>query len=241
MFRVAHVGDVFAKAHGANGVGAAADRYVHHHLVEAFALAGFGVHRVAPSAAEDGQTTHGQRQLAVGLFEAETHGALAQHVQARHIGQHGLVGRRGVRPHQRVKAVAHVFGQHRLPVVKARLGVDHKGHRQAVGRGLHIAGQEAIGRATFIQRTGQQALEHQVGEVSRCAAAHREGVVFVKGRHAQIAHQAQLAAFGRLRVDVVEVREVGRVLQLAPQSVAVRGPSRGTQPGAGQQGQHRLE
>ena len=90
--RVAHIGDVFAKLHRANFVGAAANGRVHHHLVKGFALTGFGIDGVAPSPAEHGQTTHGQGQFAVGLFETVAHGALVQHVQPGHVLQNGFEG-----------------------------------------------------------------------------------------------------------------------------------------------------
>ena len=55
--RIAHIGDVLAKAHRAYSVRAAANRYVHHHRVKTFGFAAFH----APAAAEHWQAAHRQR------------------------------------------------------------------------------------------------------------------------------------------------------------------------------------
>jgi hypothetical protein len=127
---VAHVGDVLAEAHRADLVGPAADRDVHHDLVEGLGLAVFH----APLAAEDRQAAHGQRQLAVGLLEAEAHRALVEHVAGRDV-----FASRFCRPATRtwrsgVVAVLDVGGQHRVAIVEARLGPQAEGGRQQVRR-----------------------------------------------------------------------------------------------------------
>ena len=85
---IAHIGDVTAKFDRADPVRPAADRDIHHHLVERFGLAVL----YTPFAAENRQAAYCQRQLAVGLLEAVAHGALIHYVQPRHIFQNVLVG-----------------------------------------------------------------------------------------------------------------------------------------------------
>ena len=219
---VTHIGNVLAKTHRANFVRAAAQRLVHHHLVKRLGLA--ALH--APVAAEHRQAADGQRQFAVGLVEAVAHGAVVQHINPGHVDQHRLVGRRGERADQRVKAVFDVLRQHRFAMVKPRLGPQPEGGREAIGRHLHILGQQAIAGGGFVQRSGQQGVEHQWRQVGRRAALDGERVVFVKGGRARIAHQTQLAAFGCAGIDIVEMGKIGRVLERAPQRIAMRGTGR---------------
>ena len=218
---IAHVGDVLAELDGPDLVRPAANGRLHHHLVEGLAL--------APLAAEHGQAAHGERQLAVGALEAVAHGAFVHHVDAVHVDQHGLVRGRGVRADQGVVAVLHVRGQHSVAIVKARFPAQAEGGRQAIGRHRHVLGQQAVAGALLVQRAGEQGVEHQLAQISRRAAADGEGVVLVEGGQAQVADQAQLAALGRIRVDVVEVVEPGRVLHVAPQRIAVGTPRRGAE------------
>jgi hypothetical protein len=121
--------------------------------------------------------------------------------------------------------VLHVGGEHRVAVVETRRVPQLEGHRQPVGRGTHVFSQQTVGSAVFVQRAGQQRIEHQVGQVGRRAAAQCEGVVFVEGGQAQVAYQAQLATLGRGRVDVVEMGEAIGILELAPQRISVSGPT----------------
>ena len=157
VVRVAHIGDVFAKPHRANFVGAAANGDVHHHLVKRFGLAVFH----APLAAEDGQAAHGQRQLAVGFVEAKTHRVVVQHIHTCHILQHGFVRGGRKRPNEGVVGVFYIGGQHRAAVVKPCLGTQAEGGAQAIVGHHHVFGQQAVARAGFVQRPCQQAVEHK--------------------------------------------------------------------------------
>ena len=112
---VAQVGDVAAKLHRPDTVGPAADREVHHHLVERFGLAVLD----APLSAEDRQAPDRQRKLPVRLLEPVAHAAVVEHIDTRNVLEQALVGRRGVRPHQGVVAVFDVRRQHRVAIVKA--------------------------------------------------------------------------------------------------------------------------
>ena len=217
---VAHIGDVFAKPHRANFVGAAANGDVHHHLVKRFGLAVFH----APLAAEDGQAAHSQRQLAVGFVEAKTHCVVVQHVHTRHVLQHGFVRGGRKRPNEGVVGVFYIGGQHRAAVVKPCLGTQAEGGAQTIIGHRHIFGQQAVARAGFVQRPGQQAVEHKGRQVGRRAAFHGERVVFVESGCAQVADQAQLAAFGCVGVHVIEVGKTLRVLEPVPHGVAVGRP-----------------
>ena len=216
--RVAHIGDVLAEVDRADAVGPAADGRLHHHLVEGFAL--------PPVAAEHRQAAHRERQLAVGLAKAKAHGALVQHVRAGHIDQQRLVRRRDKGAHERVEAVFDVGGQHRRAVMKARLTPQPEAGRQAVGRHLHVLGQQAVGGALLVQRASEQCVEHQLRQIGGRVALDGEGVVLVEGGGARVAHQPDLAALGRIGVDVVEVGKARRVLQVTPQRIAGIGPAR---------------
>ena len=217
--RVAHIADVLAELDRTDLVGPAADRRVHHHLVKGLGLA---IRAQPPIAAEHRQQgAHGQRQVTIGLFEAKAHRALIDHVTAGHLGKQRLVAGRDIFAQQRLVAVLHILSQYRLAVVKARLLAQFEGRRQAVGRHLHILGQQAIARSRFVEAGGQQSLEQHVCQIGRRRALDREGVVLVEGRIAQIADHAQLAALGRLRVHIVKVLEVGRVPGLTPERIAM--------------------
>ena len=76
---ITHVGDIPAKVHRADFVGATAYGRVHHHMVKGLAI--------APTVAEDWQAAHGEWQLAVGLLEVVAHGARVQHLGAGHVLQ----------------------------------------------------------------------------------------------------------------------------------------------------------
>ncbi len=235
---VAHIGDVAAEAHGADAIRPAADRDVHHDLVKGLALPGLGVRLVAPGAAEHRQTANRQGQFAAGLVKPVAQDSIAQHVEPSHILQDGLVGRRRMGTHQGVEAVLDIGRQHRIAIVEACLWSQAKRGRQPIGRQLHALGQQAVSGPGFIQRAGQQGIEHQGRQIGRGAATQGKRVVFVEGAGAKRTGQPQFAAFGRLRVDVGKVRKVGRVLQLAPDGIAVRGPGGGRQQAAGSPDQY---
>ena len=151
VLRVTHVGDVFAKLHRADLVRAAANRDVGDHLIERLGLAVF----YPPVAAEHRQATHGEGQLAVGQLEAVAHGAVVHHIHPGHLSQQGFVGGRGEGAHQSVEAVLHILRQHRLAVVKARLGPQAEGGRQAICSYVHIFGQQAVAGGGFVLRPHQ--------------------------------------------------------------------------------------
>ena len=131
-----------------------------------------------------------------------------------------------MRPHEGIEAVFHVCGQHRVAVVKARAAAQAECDRQAVGGGRHVFCQQAVASAGFVQRAHQQGVKHQVGQVGRRAAPQGEWVVFIEGGHPQVAHQLQVTAFGHSGVHVFKVGKTGRILQVAPQCVAVGCPCR---------------
>ena len=125
---IPHIGDVAAELHRADAIRAASNRDVGDDLVKGLCLA--VLH--SPLAAENGQATDRQRQFAVRLLEAVTHGAFIHYLQARHVLQQILVSGRGVGTHQGVVAVFHVGGQHRVAIMKTRLFMDAEGDRQAI-------------------------------------------------------------------------------------------------------------
>ena len=134
---VAHIGDVFAKTHRSNPVRAAANWDIHHHFVKR--LGDAVLH--TPLSAKDWQTAHPQRQFSVGLAKTVAHGELIDHLGCSHIFKQGFISRRGVRPHQSVKAVFDICSQHRVAVVEPGLRAQLEGSTQAVCCNLDIAGQ----------------------------------------------------------------------------------------------------
>ena len=77
--RIAHIGDVPAKQHRPDFVGAAANGNVHHHLVKRFAL--------PPAVAEHRQAADDEWQFAIRLFKAVAHGQCVDHLDRSHIFQ----------------------------------------------------------------------------------------------------------------------------------------------------------
>ena len=129
-----------------------------------------------------------------------------------------------MRPHQGVVAVLHIPGQHGVAIVEAGLAPQAEGGTQPVGRHAHILGQQAVAGSGFIQRPGQQRVEHQPRQIRRGRPLDGERVVLVERGSALVAHQPDFAALGGLGVDVVQVGKAGRVFQVTPQRIAVRSP-----------------
>ena len=125
----------------------------------------------------------------------------------------------------------HVRRQYRIAIVKTRIGPQTEGGRHAVRRHIHIERQQPVSGGSFIQRARQQRVENQPGKIGRGVALDRERVVFVEGGYPQIAHQPQFTTFRSGWVDVVEMVEVHRVLEVTPQRIAMRCPSWRSDPG----------
>ena len=134
---VAHIGNVFTKTHRSNPVRAAANWDIHHHFVKR--LGDAVLH--TPLSAKHGQTAHPQRQFPVGLAKAVAHRELIDHLGCSHIFKQGFVGRRGVWPDQRVKAVFDICSKHRVAIVKPGLRAQLEGGTQAICCHFDIAGQ----------------------------------------------------------------------------------------------------
>ena len=221
--RVALVGDVAAKLHRPDAIGAAADGNVGHDLVKAL---GFAVRQPAPGPAEDWNAAYRQRQLAVGLLEAKAHGALVQYVEPCYLLQQRCVAGRGIGANQGLVAVLYVGSLHRVTVVKARLGPQAKRGAQPVIGHLHVLSQQTIRRGCLVHRGRQQGLEQQLAQVRRHRALHGERIVFVERGITQIAYHAQLSALGSVGLYVVEMCKARGVLQISPQRIPVRRPPR---------------
>ncbi len=107
-----------------------------------------------------------------------------------------------------------VVGGERRAVGELCLGPQLEDDRHAVGRHLGAAGDEPVDGVRLVERARHQAVE-QVLEPLRRVALEDEVVEAVEGRAPGGADHRQAAAFRGVGIDVVEVLEVGRILQLA--------------------------
>ena len=72
-------------------------------------------------------------QFGIALLEAEHHRARIGRVHPRHIGPVKFIHRRGSRiTRERVERSGHIFGQHRIAIVKARFRIELERNRKAV-------------------------------------------------------------------------------------------------------------
>ena len=154
------------------------------------------------------QLAENQRQFAVvGVLELEQH---LQRVFGDHFGDVGVVlaVQRGAVLDQGVEREHHVVGAHRMAVMEARFGAQVEAH-PAVVRGLFdLAGNQAVFGERFILALAHQGVVDNADVLGRHAFVD-ERVEAVEAAEAGLAEGAPL---GRIRVDVVEVLEVGGVL-----------------------------
>ena len=109
-------------------------------------------------------------------------------------------------------------------IVPARLGSEPNAHPTEVVGDHYALGEIAVERTDLVVRGNKKAIVEkwlrcermlESGGLGAFVQIRREGVVV--GARRQHKH----AALGRIRVDVVEVFEVGRVLELAEERYAV--------------------
>ena len=119
---------------------------------------------------------------------------------------------------------AHVARGDRHAVMPARFRAQTHTHGAEIVRNHHSLGEIAVERADLVVgRHEQPVVEERVGAQLVLHARRHIALVEV-GRErvpAYVRRQHERAAFGRVRVDVVEVFEIGRVLEFAEERHAV--------------------
>ncbi len=161
-----------------------------------------------PVLGQHGQLTDDQRQLAiVVVLEGEQH---PQWVFGDHLVDIAVVAaiQRCATFHQGLEAEHHVLGTDRMAVMEACLRAQVVAHPAIVRGFLDLAGDQPVFGEGFVQALPRQGVVDQVGVVGRYAFAD-EGVEAVEAAEAGL---AEGPAFGRIRIDVIEVFEIRRVL-----------------------------
>ena len=153
---------------------------------------------------------HHQLAVVAGL-EAEFHLALGQRLDLFHVTVIvGVEGRAFVA--QLLEAPHHVLGAHRVSVGEAGLLAQGEGDPAAVLGPFHGFGQQAVFGEGFILAAHRQGVEHQTLGAGRRLALGQPRLEIIEAAHHV---QAQAAAFGGVRPDVVEVLEAGGVFGFA--------------------------
>ena len=111
------------------------------------------------------------------------------------------------------------------PFEKCALRVDVERGGQAVGRDADVVGEKTVRGRYLVETARCQALEH-ITEPGRRVAAQGERVEFVEAREPVRIRQNQRAAARRIRIDVVEVLEIGGIFRLAVLRDGVHGQCR---------------
>ena len=178
-----------------------------------------------PFVAENGQAAHDQGQFTVGAHKVEADAALAQHGGRSHFSKISAVLRRSLRAGQSLKGMADIRGEYWVTIVKARLRVNLKSHRQAVGCDLNVRGQQAISGGWLFHIAHQQSVKHHAQHGRRRTAFKGEGVVFVEIGLPRGRHQNDLATFGRSRIDIRKMGKTRRVANVAKLGIRMGCPS----------------
>ncbi len=171
---------------------------------------------------KDGKLAEDERQLPVRpLAEDELDAALAAALDAADVCVVGAVERQSFAP-QRLERPHNVVHGDRLSVVPARVLAQGEDDPGAVRRGFHGFREKAVLAERLVGRRSHQRVVDASDSGFRIASDDEgvEGVVRADRR------QSHGATFARLRVDVVEVLEACRILQVAVHGDAVigRGP-----------------
>ena len=152
-----------------------------------------------------------QRQLPVHLaVEGELDLAVADLLGLDDVGVVGAVERVALGL-EGLEGPDHVLDRDRRAVLPARLGPQREDHPGAILRHLDALGDQAVFRERLVQVADRQGVEQQ-SEAGGIVALEDELVEIVEGADRR---QGQRAAFGRVRVSVVEMGEVGAVFELA--------------------------
>ena len=155
-----------------------------------------------------------QRKLAIaGTVEGEFHVAVADLLAFCDVDVVGAVHRAVFL--QRIEREDDVGRGNRLAVVPASIGaqpVDHIGEIVGMGRGLR---KQAIRRRHFIERLAGQGLVDQADATgNRSLQAGDHLIEIVESTDFKLAHGT---ALGRVRIDVIEAFEAGRIFDVVEQ------------------------
>ena len=151
-----------------------------------------------------------QRQAAVVIgLEVEADLQRAFHADLSDVAVELPIAQAGL-GHQGLEGEPDIFGADRLAIVEARLGVDEEAHPAVVRVALHLLGDQSIDAVGFVQRAiGQRLVDPGID------LRHPGGLVHVGQQVGEavgfLGRAAQRTALGRVRIDVVEMFEIGRV------------------------------
>jgi hypothetical protein len=126
---------------------------------------------------------------------------------------------------QRGEREHHVLRRELAAVVETRLRPQQKAVGQPVGRDAHRARRQPVHRVGLVLGTHHQTRECQLHAL-RGVAAQDVAVERIEGQRVLIVDRAgadlrEHAALRRFRIDVIEVREIGRIFQVAERRYAV--------------------
>ena len=208
------VGDALVRAPAAgleliDLVGCAAERRIERRVFEVALLPiVLGQHR---------QLAEDERQLAVlTWFEAELDGTVADLLYLVDAGVVGTEDRRSLRA-QGVEGPHHVLDRDRLAVVPARLRAQGEDHPRTILRRLDALGEQAVLAERLVGRRRQQRIvDLRASDVG--IALDDERIEAVEGAQTVT---TQHPALRRVGVGVVEMGEVGPVLEIAVHGDAV--------------------
>ena len=192
-------------------VGPAAQRELQRGLVE-FPLC-------PPGLGQDGQLTDDQRQLPVlSALEAEFDPVRPEDLDLADTAEIGAVERVALGL-QRLHRERDIFGSQWTPVVESGLRAQVEDHPTAVLRNFHALGNQSVAGEGFVIAAVCQRVEDQP-QAAGLATLEDIRIEAVKTAHAR---QAHIAAFGRVRFGVVEMREIRGIFQVAVHGQTVRG------------------
>jgi hypothetical protein len=170
------------------------------------------------------------QQRIAGAFEHEPDAPRIEDVDPQHFLQVGAVQRMAFLEQQAV-GKRDVMGGDRRAIVETRFGAQVEHHPAAVLAVLHRLGNQAIAGGRFVAgRCVLAGADHQrlvelvdavLQEIRRGDRAGALEGVRVERIEGAKRHHPQRAAFGRLRVDPVEVGKSGRVLERAELRITV--------------------
>ena len=126
--------------------------------------------------------------------------------------------------HKRIERKLYIVSGDGIAVRETRCRIDVKRHRKPVIRQTEIVGDQAIHAERFVEAFLQQTFENQRAKSLRRYALEQVGVEAIECTQAI---QRDLTAFLCSRVNIIEMREFGRVLRLVAHS------HRGDRPGLG--------
>src|SRR5690606_8116828 len=163
-----------------------------------------------PVLRQDRQLAKDQGELTVAaVLEVEADPAWSFGDDLFHVGVITTIVRRALAD-QGFEGEYDVFGRDRFAVMKTRLRSQMKTYPLIVRAFLDLLGQQAIDGEGLVETTGGQGVVDQADVVGSHALVD-EGIERVEAAKAGL---AQYTAFGCIRIDVLEMAEIGGVLRL---------------------------